>query len=90
VWLEATVRGLAFQPMAPITYLFARLELGAGEGLSPGEATALRELRARFADLFPAAAGLGEPMLFRLSRAAPPTARALRRHVADVLEVEAG
>ena len=88
VWLEATVRGLAFQPMAPITYLFARLELGAGEGLSPAEATALRELRARFADVFPAAAGLGEPMLFRLSRAAPPTARALRRHVEDVLEVE--
>jgi molybdopterin/thiamine biosynthesis adenylyltransferase/nitroreductase len=90
VWLEATARGLAFQPMAPLTYLFARLELGGGEGLAPGEVMALRELRTRFATLFPAAAGLGEPMLFRLSRAAPPTARALRRPVEDVLEVEGG
>ncbi len=88
VWLEATARGLAFQPMAPITYLFARLELGGGEGLSPAEAATLRELRARFGALFPAAASMGEPMLFRVARAAPPSARALRRPVDDVLVSE--
>lgn len=88
VWLEATALGLAFQPMAPLTYLFARVELGDGEGLSPAEAAALRELRGRFTAVLPDAAGRGEPMLFRLAHAPPPTARALRRHVAEVLAVE--
>jgi hypothetical protein len=74
--------------MAPLTYLFARLELGGGEGLSAAEAAALRELRGRFGAVFPDAAGRGEPMLFRLSRAPPPTARALRRPVTDVLDVD--
>jgi len=85
VWLKATALGLAFQPMAPLTYLFARLELGDGEGLTAGEVAALRELRGRFGAAFPDAAGRGEPMLFRLARAGPPTARALRRAVAEVL-----
>ncbi len=88
VWLQATALGLAFQPMAPITYLFARLELGDGDGLSPAEVAALRELRGRFAAVLPDAAGRGEPMLFRLAHAPPPTARALRRHVQEVLEIE--
>lgn len=88
VWLKATALGLAFQPMAPLTYLFARLELGGGEGLSAGEIAALRDLRGRFAAVLPDAAHRGEPMLFRLSRAPPPTARALRRPVTDVLELE--
>jgi tRNA A37 threonylcarbamoyladenosine dehydratase/nitroreductase len=88
VWLEATALGLAFQPMAPLTYLFARLELGGGEGLSPAEAAALGELRRRFGAVFPDASGRGEPMLFRVAQAPPPTARSLRRAVADVLEAE--
>jgi len=90
VWLQATALGLAFQPMAPLTYLFARAELGDGDGLSPSEASTLRELRGRFGAVFPDAAGQGEPMLFRLSRAPPPTARALRRPADDVLAVEPG
>ncbi len=88
VWLEATALGLAFQPMAALTYLFARLELGGGEGLSVGEIATLGELRGRFSAVFPDAAGRGEPMLFRLARAPPPTARALRRPTTDVLELE--
>jgi molybdopterin/thiamine biosynthesis adenylyltransferase/nitroreductase len=88
VWLQATALGLAFQPVAPLTYLFARLELGDGEGLSAAEIAALRELRGRFAAVLPDAAGRGEPMLFRLARAAPPTARALRRPARDVLAIE--
>ncbi len=88
VWLQATALGLAFQPMAPLTYLFARLELGGGEGLSAAELVALGELRGRFSAVFPDAANRGEPMLFRLARAPPPTARALRRPVGDVLDFE--
>lgn len=88
VWLQATALGLAFQPMTPLTYLFARLELGDGEGLTPGEAVALRELRGRFSGIFPEASHRAEPMLFRLACAPLPTARALRRSVRDVLHVE--
>jgi molybdopterin/thiamine biosynthesis adenylyltransferase len=88
VWLQATALGLAVQPMAPLTYLFARLELGDGDGLSSAEAGALRELRDRFGAVFPDAAGRGEPMLFRIGHAPPPTARALRRDVPDVLDYQ--
>jgi nitroreductase len=88
VWLEATARGLALQPMAPLTYLFARLELGGGEGLTAREAESLGELRRGFGEHFPEAAGRGEPMLFRIARAGPPSARALRRAVDDVLTFE--
>ncbi|ABS24246.1 Rv1355c family protein [Anaeromyxobacter sp. Fw109-5] len=88
VWLQATVLGLAFQPMTPLTYLFARLASGGGEGLTPAEATTLRELRGRLDRLFPDARGRGEPMLFRLAVAPPASARALRRGVEEVLEVD--
>lgn len=88
VWLQATALGLAFQPMAPLTYLFARVELGEGDGLSAAEVAALRELRGRFGEVFPDAAGEGEPMLFRVARAGPPTARALRRPATEVLSLE--
>jgi hypothetical protein len=89
VWLQATALGLAFQPMAPLTYLLARLDSG-GEGLSPQEVSALRELRLRLDAVLPEAAGRGQPMLFRIARAPAPTARALRRRVEDVLTLERG
>ncbi|WP_242344891.1 Rv1355c family protein [Anaeromyxobacter terrae] len=88
VWLQATALGLAFQPMTPLTYLFARLDLGEPGGLSPAEIATLRELQGRVGAVFPEAADRGEPMLFRLAVAPPPTARALRRPVGEVLEVE--
>ncbi|WP_242334039.1 MULTISPECIES: Rv1355c family protein [unclassified Anaeromyxobacter] len=88
VWLQATALGLAFQPMTPLTYLFARLELGDGEGLAPPEVATLRALRGRLASVFPEASGRGEPMLFRLAVAPPPAARALRRPLAEVLEID--
>jgi tRNA A37 threonylcarbamoyladenosine dehydratase/nitroreductase len=87
VWLEATVLGLAVQPMAPLGYLLARLERG-GDGLTSAERATLRELRSRLAAVFPEADGRAAPMLLRLSRAPAPTARALRRHVEDVLDLE--
>jgi hypothetical protein len=90
VWLQSTVLGLAFQPLAPLNYLFARLELGDGEGLSTSEVATLRELRRRFGAVFPECRGRGEPMLFRVACAPPPTARSLRRPVAGLLELEEG
>ncbi|MCP4603494.1 MAG: Rv1355c family protein [Proteobacteria bacterium] len=85
VWLTAAARGFAFQPMTAITYLFARLEHGGGDGLSKKEHTTLTELRRRYRELFKHKGNQAEAMLFRISRAEPPSARSLRRPVDDVL-----
>lgn len=88
VWLAAAARGAAFQPFGALTYLFTRLARGAGEGLSPREQATLGALHERYLRVFPLAAGESEILLFRVGRAAPPTARALRRPVDDVLRFE--
>lgn len=87
VWLEATRLGLAFQPMTALTYLFARLERGGGEGLSAEEQGELKALRARFLELYEVSADDAELMLFRLAHADPPSARSLRRDVDAVFTV---
>lgn len=87
LWLQAAEEGLALQPMTSITYLFHRLIHAGGEGLSASEVSELRALRARYLQLFPVPDGHAEPMLFRLGRADPPTARSLRRTVDEVLVV---
>ena len=84
VWLTASAQGLAFQPLTAIVYLFNRLEAG-GEGLSEAERAELTELRAAWRELLPVPEGHSEMMLFRLAQAPPPTVRALRRPVEDVL-----
>lgn len=88
VWSTASTRGLAFQPHSPITYLFARLERGGGEGLTPEQVATLRDMRRRYLGLFELTGQEAEVMLFRLSHAGPPTVRALRRELDDVLTLE--
>ncbi|HET9953733.1 MAG TPA: hypothetical protein VFQ61_04500, partial [Polyangiaceae bacterium] len=87
VWLRSTGMSLAFQPMTPLLYLFARVDAGAAGELSGAESRELAELQAQFAELFPRRGG-ANLMLFRLSRASPPTARSLRLPVDDVLRIE--
>lgn len=87
LWLSATADGVALQPMTPLTYLLHRLDHADGTGLSRTERAELRALQGLLTALFPAAAGRSLPMLFRVGYAPPPTARALRRPVADVLRV---
>jgi len=85
-WLECTARDIALHPMAMLPYLFVRLERGHGEGYSERERRTLGALRERWRALFDVPAGHAEPLLFRLAaRVPPPTARALRRPVEDVL-----
>jgi hypothetical protein len=84
MWLAATAMGLAVQPMSSLPYLFARLERGAG--FEATERAALEGLRARYARLFRVGPRVGELLLFRVSRAEPPTARSLRRPVEMVLD----
>jgi hypothetical protein len=88
VWLTATKLGLAFQPTSAIVYLWARLERGGGEGLAADEVARLHELRQDFRGIFDVAPDQAEVMLFRVSIAAAPSARSLRRAVDDVLVFE--
>jgi hypothetical protein len=37
MWLAATARGLAIQPLTALPYLIARMERGGGAGLSPAQ-----------------------------------------------------
>jgi hypothetical protein len=85
MWLTATARGLAIQPLTALPYLVARLERGGGKGLSPAQQDQLRALAARYRVLFPARGA--EVLLFRIGRADPPSARSLRRHLDQVLEL---
>jgi nitroreductase len=85
IWLTATQLGLAFQPMSVAPYLFLRLSLGRGEGFSDQEIASLSRLRERFAAIFATREGWAQPLLFRLTHAEPPSARALRRHVQAIL-----
>jgi hypothetical protein len=87
LWLTASARGWALQPMTTITYLNTRLVCD-GDGLTPSEVRELSELRGPYCSLFEVPAGHAELMLFRLSRADAPTARALRRKTDDILVFE--
>jgi hypothetical protein len=89
VWLAATACGLAVQPMAALIYLFARLERGGGVGLCDSEKKELFLLRQRYLEVLPVLADHAEIMLFRVAHAGAPTARALRRHVDDILTIVA-
>lgn len=84
VWLWATKLGVAVQPMSVAPYLFARLGRGRGAGFTPNEVEILTRLRERFARVFPTVPGRAEAMLFRLSYARAPSARALRRPIESV------
>jgi hypothetical protein len=88
VWLEATRLSLAVQPMTVNLYLWARIERGGGEGLGDAETRLLREHRESFRRIFDVSRDDAEVMLFRVAEAPPPTARALRRPVEQVLTFE--
>ncbi|WP_437606484.1 Rv1355c family protein [Sorangium sp. So ce834] len=86
-WLTAAQRGIAVYPMATLPYLFARLIRGGGEGLDPETVAVARGLRERYVRLFDVTDAMAEILLFRLSLAGPPSTRALRRPLEDVLVV---
>jgi hypothetical protein len=87
VWLGATARGWAMQPMTALTYLFAR-HVGGDTELAGEHRAEVAELHRKYLEIFRVPEGWGDPMLFRLARVGPPRARSLRRRVEDVLEVQ--
>lgn len=87
MWLTAHVRGLAIHPMTTLTYLFARVLRGQGEGLDQATIDDVRRLRPAYRRLFTVDDDTAEIVLFRVSRADPTSARSLRRNVDEVLVV---
>ena len=87
LWLTAAHAGLALQPMTALAYLFARLHEGGGDGLGPDIAAKLRALWPRWAALFTVDEREAEVLVFRASRAAPPSARAPRCSLTDILDI---
>jgi len=87
MWLTAQALGLAVHPMTTLPYLFARVQRGGGEGLDRSTAEEARRLREPYRRLFDVTDDTAEVLLFRVSRAEPTEARALRRPLADVLVV---
>ena len=85
VWLEATQRGIAFQPYSAVVYLLHRLRQGGAE-LGEEERRVLGELDAELSSIFREGAGTGL-LLFRVGIADPPTARSLRRNIDEVLTI---
>ncbi len=85
IWLTATLRGVALQPITGITFLLLRLSLAGGAGLSPQHRRLLEQRSQDFRQIFPAAVHETPVMLFRLGLAPPPSARAPRLPPQEIL-----
>ena len=85
LWLDASILGIALQPLGAVTALFGMLRTPAVVVLNDSERARLRELEARFSRLFPTVTQGTALMLFRLSDAPAATARSLRLPLGHVL-----
>lgn len=85
VWLTATSLGLRMQPMSALLYLVTRIEAEGDAAFEPRVRSMLGELCGRLREVFPRREGFVDGMLFRLAHAGPPSGRALRRPIDDVL-----
>jgi hypothetical protein len=85
-WLLAQARGFALQPLTAMLYVFARLHHDA-PGLSDNERFAYQRACTSLHGLFPAHENTTDVFAFRLAQAGPPSARALRRTVDEILEL---
>jgi nitroreductase len=87
IWLTATGHGIAFQPITGITFLLLRMRLTGGEGLASDHRKLLDRIEEEFKRVYPEGAAESPIMLFRLGLASPPSGRALRLPLEQVLEI---
>jgi len=87
LWLTATVDGVALQPWSVIPFFALRAERRP-ESLSDAERATIADIDSRLRALWGVAEGRRPIFVFRLSRAAPPSVRALRRPFADFTRTE--
>jgi len=84
LWLTATLKDLAFQPITGITFLWLRTQLLHGEGLSPHHRNLIEQTAHELHELLDLSQRT-PVMVFRLGHAQAPSARALRRPLESVL-----
>jgi nitroreductase len=87
IWLTATRHGIAFQPITGITFLLLRMRLTGGSGLGADHRKLLDRIEEEFKRVYPEGAAESPIMLFRLGLAPPPSGRALRLPLEQVLEI---
>lgn len=84
VWLQANLMGIAFQPVSASLFVYARLFLAGGAGISEAGRNRLMAIRPRFEKAFGFRKGMQEVFVFRLSLAGEPQVKALRKPMEDV------
>lgn len=84
-WLEATELGLGLQPWTALTFVSRLLDYPKGRIFTGAEAAELRGLVARLDETFAQRSDWAAAMLFRVSHAAPVTARSRRRPIEQVI-----
>jgi nitroreductase len=87
VWLAAARLGVALQPMTALSYLFARMHRGSGGDLDAATLDGLRELWPAWKALFGLTGSEAEVLVFRVSAANPPSSRAPRCPIDEILEI---
>jgi hypothetical protein len=87
IWLTATRYSIAFQPITGITFLLLRMRLTGGERLAAQHSTLLARIDEEFKRVFPESAAESPIMLFRLGLAPPPSGRAPRLPLEQILEI---
>lgn len=84
VWLKATQRGLAFQPLAGPLLLMSRMRFSGGAGLTDRQQRMAHRMMADLGRVFPSFDARCPAIFFRVGHAPGPTARSLR-HTVDSL-----
>ena len=85
MWLEATKNQLSIHPITGPLFLFPRLTIGKGEGMTEAMIDELPVLRKKFTKIFDLDKDKGEVFLFRVCIAGEPEKRSLRKHIDDIL-----
>jgi hypothetical protein len=83
IWLEATSKGLAFQPWTIVTFFFFRVFNFGGEGFSAEEIKEIKSIREELNEIFNLKDSDMPLFIFRISKAKEPTARSLKLHWKD-------
>ena len=84
VWLEANMRGIAFQPISAPAFVYARLIQGKGANISSEGCEKLLNLRPLFEKTFSIPKQATEIFIFRLSKASEPTVKSLRKPLKEI------
>lgn len=88
IWHEATLNGLAIQPMEALPIFFINSENTQGGDLNAAQKKKLAELKKDFYSLFDAAPEEGLIFLFRIGEAAPVSGRTLRKPLEHFLQYQ--